>query len=89
MKDELREIYTETQVPEELSGVVEAALRRGGRKARSKRRALRIVSPIAAAFAAFVLVRFLDVNIVFIILGCAGIGLAEGLLRSRLERRRA
>ena len=56
MKDELREIYTETQVPEELSGVVEAALRRGGRKARSKRRALRIVSPIAAAFAAFVLV---------------------------------
>lgn len=39
--------------------------------------------------AAFVLVRFLDVNIVFIILGCAGIGLAEGLLRSRLERRRA
>lgn len=56
MKDELREIYTETQVPEELSGVVEAALRRGGRKARSKRRAMRIISPIAAAFAAFVLV---------------------------------
>lgn len=56
MKDELREIYTETQVPEELPGVVEAALRRGGRKARSKRRAMRIVSPIAAAFAAFVLV---------------------------------
>ena len=56
MKDELREIYRQTQAPEELSGVVEAALRRGGRKARSKRRALRIVSPIAAAFAAFVLV---------------------------------
>ncbi len=56
MKDELREIYRQTQVPEELPGVVEAALRRGGRKARSKRRAMRIISPIAAAFAAFVLV---------------------------------
>lgn len=56
MKDELREIYRETELPGELPGMVEAALRRGRRKAASRRRLVRIVSPAAAVFAAFVLV---------------------------------
>lgn len=56
MKDELKDIYNATELPEELPGVVEAALRRGERRARSRRRSLRILSPMAAALAAFVLV---------------------------------
>lgn len=56
MKDELKGIYNATELPEELPGVVEAALRRGERRARSRRRSLRILSPMAAALAAFVLV---------------------------------
>ena len=56
MKDELKDIYNATELPEELPGVVEAALRRGERRVRSRRRSLRILSPMAAALAAFVLV---------------------------------
>ena len=56
MKDELRKIYMETEPPEELPGVVEAALRRGERRARARKRAWRIAYPIAGAFAAFILV---------------------------------
>ena len=47
MKDELRKIYMETEPPEELPGVVEAALRRGERRARARKRAWRIAYPIA------------------------------------------
>lgn len=46
----------QTELPEELPGVVEAALRRGERRAKAKRRTWRIVSPLAAAFAVFTLV---------------------------------
>lgn len=56
MRDELRDIYMQTELPEELPGVVEAALRRGERRAKAKRRTWRIVSPLAAAFAVFTLV---------------------------------
>lgn len=55
MIDELRDIYNDTELPEELPGVVEAALRRGERKARSRRRTIRALSPVAAALAVFVL----------------------------------
>lgn len=56
MRDELRDIYMQTELPEELPGVVEAALRRGERRAKAKRRTWHIVSPLAAAFAVFTLV---------------------------------
>lgn len=56
MRGELRDIYMQTELPEELPGVVEAALRRGERRAKAKRRTWRIVSPLAAAFAVFTLV---------------------------------
>lgn len=49
----------------------------------------RSVLHIAVLLAAFAAVRFLDINIIFVILGCALLGLGEGMLRARLERRRA
>lgn len=55
MRDELRDIYMQTELPEELPGVVEAALRRGERRAKAQRRVWRIASPLAAAFAVFML----------------------------------
>ena len=55
MKDELRDIYMQTEIPEELPGLVEGAIRRGTRRARRRRAAVRIASPILAACAVFVL----------------------------------
>lgn len=55
MKEELRDIYMQTEIPEELPGLVEGALRRGARRAARRRLTVRIVSPIAAAFAVFIL----------------------------------
>lgn len=49
----------------------------------------RSVLHIAVLLAAFAAVRFLGINIIFVILGCALLGLGEGMLRARLERRRA
>ncbi len=44
---------------------------------------------MAILLLAFALVRFFDVNVVFIILGCGLLGLFEGLVRSRPKGRRA
>ena len=55
MKEELRDIYMQTEIPEELPGLVEGAIRRGTRRAARRRNAIRIASPIVAACAVFVL----------------------------------
>ena len=55
MKEELRDIYMQTEIPEELPGIVEGAIRRGTRRAARRRNAIRIASPILAACAVFVL----------------------------------
>ncbi len=49
----------------------------------------RSVLHVLILLAAFVLVRFFGVNVIFVILGCAVLGLFEGLVRTRIERRRA
>ena len=49
----------------------------------------RSVLHIAVLLAAFAAVRCLDINIMFVRHGCASEGLGEGMLRARLERRRA
>ena len=55
MKEELRDIYMQTEIPEELPGLGEGAIRRGTRRAARRRNAIRIASPIVAACAVFVL----------------------------------
>lgn len=55
MKEELRDIYLDTEIPGELPGLVEGALRRGARRAERRRRTMRVVSPIVAACAVFIL----------------------------------
>ena len=56
MKEELRDIYMQTEIPRELPGLVEGAIRRGARRAARRRHAIRIASPIIAACAVFVLI---------------------------------
>ena len=56
MKEELRDIYMQTDIPRELPGLVEGAIRRGARRAARRRHAIRIASPIIAACAVFVLI---------------------------------
>ena len=56
MKEELRDIYMQTDIPRELPGLVDGAIRRGARRAARRRHAIRIASPIIAACAVFVLI---------------------------------
>lgn len=56
MKEELRDIYMQAEIPRELPGLVEGAIRRGARRAARRRHAIRIASPIIAACAVFVLI---------------------------------
>ena len=39
MKEELRDIYMQTEIPRELPGLVEGAIRRGARRAARRRHA--------------------------------------------------
>ena len=42
MKEELRDIYMQTDIPRELPGLVEGAIRRGARRAARRRHAIRM-----------------------------------------------
>ena len=56
MKEELRDIYMQTDIPRELPGLVEGAIRRGARRAARRRHAIRVASPILAASAELVII---------------------------------